>query len=119
MNDRPQARSPALAGGFKKKPRAAAGEDVTAAKPLATIAAAAGHVYQEGFNAVADAVKSGDGWRLSPADYMAARPAPFRAGVPSSCYVAMRDGCRLAVDVYLPEAGPEAPDGLEKRPTIL
>src|SRR5262245_62731323 len=31
----------------------------------------------------------------------------------------MRDGCRLAIDVYLPQAAPEAREAPEKRPTIL
>jgi hypothetical protein len=66
---------------------------------------------------VADAVKSGEGWRLSPADYIAARPATFGVGEPCSHYVRMRDGCRLAIDVYLPRAGPAAPGS--ELPTIV
>jgi hypothetical protein len=66
---------------------------------------------------VADAVKSGEGWRLSPADYIAARPATFGVGQPCSHYVRMRDGCRLAIDVYLPQAGPAAPGS--ELPTIV
>jgi len=42
-------------------------------------------------------------WRVPPATYLAQRPATFQQGAPSSQYVAMRDGCRLAVDVYLPQ----------------
>ena len=58
---------------------------------------------------MADAVKLGEGWRVSPAAYIEARPAAFGVGRPSSHYVRMRDGCRLAIDVYLPQAGPAAP----------
>jgi len=68
---------------------------------------------------VTDAVKSGEGWRLSPAEYLETRPAAFGVGAPSSCYVAMRDGCRLAIDVYLPQAAHAGPGQAEKRPTIL
>ena len=58
-----------------------------------------------GFSRVADAVQSGDGWRVSAGAYLATRPAAFGVGEPRSHYVAMRDGCRLALDVYLPQAG--------------
>jgi putative CocE/NonD family hydrolase len=50
-------------------------------------------------------------WCVSPADYLAKRPASFRLAQPLSRYVTMRDGCRLAVDAYVPrsvEAGLEA-----------
>ena len=53
---------------------------------------------------MADAVRSGEGWRVSPADYAKTRPATFAVGAPRSLYVTMRDGCRLALDVYLPQA---------------
>ncbi len=49
-------------------------------------------------------------WRVSPAEYLAKRPAQFLLAQPLSQYVVMRDGCRLAVDAYLPqpiEAGPK------------
>ena len=68
---------------------------------------------------MADAVEPGEGWRLSPAEYGQTRPALYRTGAPFSCYVGMRDGCRLALDVYLPQGSPGAPGGQEKRPTIL
>ncbi|RCK27801.1 CocE/NonD family hydrolase [Thalassospira lucentensis] len=44
------------------------------------------------------------------AAYEAERPVPYTLPeVPASSYVTMRDGCRLAVDVYLPQgAEPEA-----------
>ncbi|MFB9269966.1 CocE/NonD family hydrolase [Bradyrhizobium erythrophlei] len=43
-------------------------------------------------------------WRVSPTAYLAQRPVAFRLAAPRSRYVTMRDGCRLAVDVYLPES---------------
>jgi len=44
-------------------------------------------------------------WIVPPSAYLASRPASFTVPpAPRSCYVTMRDGCRLAVDVYLPEA---------------
>ncbi len=48
-------------------------------------------------------------WRVSPSRYMASRPAQYALpALPLSRYVAMRDGVRIAVDVYLPQ-GPDAP----------
>ena len=68
---------------------------------------------------MADMVRSGEGWRVSPADYATTRPATFGVGPPRSQYVTMRDGCRLALDVYLPQRtrGSDAPRA--RLPTIL
>ena len=44
----------------------------------------------------------GNAWRVSPTDYLQRRPATHSVPEPSSCHVTMRDGVRLAVDVYLP-----------------
>jgi uncharacterized protein len=41
-------------------------------------------------------------WRVPPAEYLARRPADFELAQPTSQYVTMRDGCRLAVDAYVP-----------------
>lgn len=41
-------------------------------------------------------------WLTSAADYVAGRSVDFRLGEPASRYVTMADGCRIAVDVYLP-----------------
>lgn len=41
-------------------------------------------------------------WRIQPVDYLAKRPVSFELAAPFSQYVAMRDGCRLAVDTYVP-----------------
>ena len=44
-----------------------------------------------------------DAWRVSPQDYLAQRPAVYASSRrPESSYVTMRDGVRLAADVYLP-----------------
>src|SRR5262249_46511598 len=60
-----------------------------------------------------------EGWRLSPADYLQSRSAAFATGAPHSLYVTMRDGCRLALDVYLPHAKPGAQRPPARLPTIL
>lgn len=58
-------------------------------------------------------------WLETPGAYLTRRPAEFATpDAPASCYVAMRDGCRLAVDVHLPEALNEAPRS-QRVPTIL
>lgn len=55
-------------------------------------------------------------WRTPPSAYLAARPAPFALPQrPLSVYVTMRDGVRIAVDVYLPQ-GADAPTAF---PTIV
>jgi hypothetical protein len=51
-------------------------------------------------------------WEELPNDYLERRPAEFDCPArPMSAYVTMRDGCRLAVDVYVPQrnAGSAAP----------
>jgi len=45
----------------------------------------------------------GSAWKVPPSRYLAGRPAAFTVGAPTSVYVTMRDGCRLAVDVILPD----------------
>ncbi len=46
-----------------------------------------------------------DAWRISPQAYLATRSRPYQVSSrPKSCYVTMPDGCRLAVDVYLPQS---------------
>ncbi len=54
-------------------------------------------------------------WRISPSEYLRSRPASHAIPHPTSFYRMMRDGCRLAVDVYLPD-GQVASDAW---PTIL
>src|SRR5688500_12269996 len=55
---------------------------------------------------MSDSDRDSAAWRLTPSAYLAARPARGPVEQPRSVYVAMPDGCRLAVDVYLP---PELP----------
>lgn len=58
-------------------------------------------------------------WHLPPSAYLATRkPAFGLPGRPASLYVTMRDGCRIALDYYLPQArdGAQPPARL---PTIV
>jgi putative CocE/NonD family hydrolase len=58
-------------------------------------------------------------WLVPPSRYLETRPAEFgRPARPRSQYVTMRDGCRLAVDVYLPQALPGQAPPPAKLPTI-
>lgn len=55
-------------------------------------------------------------WKVPPSRYLASRESPFSVPArPSSRYITMRDGVRIAVDVYLPQ-GEGAP---EKFPAII
>jgi putative CocE/NonD family hydrolase len=56
----------------------------------------------------------GAAWKVSPSRYLVARPADHKVGVPLSRYVTMPDGCRLAVDVILPDGDPR-----RRWPTVL
>lgn len=59
----------------------------------------------------------GRAWRVTPSEYLSRRPATLAVGAPASRYVQMRDGARLALDVYLPEG---TPSGQARRfPTIV
>lgn len=56
-------------------------------------------------------------WVTCPSQYLDGRPKTFTLPEnPRSQYVEMRDGCRLAVDTYLPESGGTPEDNV---PTIL
>ena len=68
---------------------------------------------------MADMVRSGEGWGVSPADYATRRPATFAVGLPRSQYITMRDGCRLALDVYLPQSTAASDAPRSRLPTIL
>lgn len=59
-----------------------------------------------------DSDKQSRAWKTTPSAYLEARERGYAVpSSPASCYVTMRDGCRLAVDVYLPQplAGTKAP----------
>ena len=65
---------------------------------------------------MSDSDTKGDAWRKPPSRYRDERPAQFALPArPAACYIEMRDGCRIAADIYLPE-GPGRPDRI---PTIL
>ena len=67
----------------------------------------------------AEAIVSDDAWKVSPQQYGQSRPPEFALpSAPQSRYLTMRDGCRLAIDVYLPQPrdGREPPAQL---PTLL
>jgi putative CocE/NonD family hydrolase len=58
---------------------------------------------------------AGNGWSVPQSRYVQDRPAKYQVPRPTSRYRTMRDGCRIAVDIYLPQG-----DGVEPRlPTIL
>ncbi|MGX9964752.1 CocE/NonD family hydrolase [Roseomonas sp. F4] len=53
---------------------------------------------------MSDRDHSGAAWRLAPSSYAAAREVEFTLPeAPASRYLTMRDGCRIAVDVWRPE----------------
>src|SRR5688572_10335920 len=60
-----------------------------------------------------DSDRESAAWRQTPSAYLATRPGQGRVSRSRSLYVAMPDGCRLAVDVYLP------PDSPGRVPAIL
>ncbi|PBB94718.1 CocE/NonD family hydrolase [Mesorhizobium sp. WSM3862] len=57
-------------------------------------------------------------WDVSPSEYLGQRSVAFDVSVPRSQYVVMRDGCRLAIDVYLPRQL-VASEGQTTFPTIV
>lgn len=58
---------------------------------------------------------AGNGWTVPPSRYIQDRPAKYQIPRPTSRYLTMRDGCRIAADIYLPQG-----DSIEPRlPTIL
>jgi hypothetical protein len=67
----------------------------------------------------------GGAWRVTPTEYLERRPATHSVPQPSSRYLTMRDGVRLAVDVYLPvqlDPGLRRDDGRagsDKYPTVV
>jgi putative CocE/NonD family hydrolase len=55
---------------------------------------------------VSDSDRDSTAWRVTPSSYLATRPARGIVARPRSLYIAMRDGCRLALDIYLPADAP-------------
>jgi len=51
---------------------------------------------------MADNDLRGNAWALPPSQYIRNRPASYDVLPPKSFYLTMTDGCRLAVDLYLP-----------------
>lgn len=48
-----------------------------------------------------------EGWRVNPRDYVRSLGKAYEGERLSSCYVAVRDGVKIALDVHLPGAEPE------------
>lgn len=59
----------------------------------------------------------GQAWHITPSEYLENRPAVYAVGAPTSRYVTMPDGVRLALDVYLPVGEDIDPSG--RFPTVL
>ncbi len=41
-------------------------------------------------------------WKIAPSEYLAKRPSAYAIRQPTSRYLTMPDGVKLAIDVYLP-----------------
>ncbi|MFM0691342.1 CocE/NonD family hydrolase [Paraburkholderia graminis] len=55
-------------------------------------------------------------WSVPPGQYLSSRPAEFQLpAAPASQYITMRDGCRLAADIYVPQGNGPA----QQFPTLL
>ena len=58
-------------------------------------------------------------WHVPPGRYLADRPPEFGLpAAPASRYLAMRDGCRLAVDVWLPQRQDYVVRGLDPASSV-
>jgi len=58
-----------------------------------------------------DSSRNSGAWSTTPYDYLASRKASYSAEhLRRSCYLTMRDGVRIATDIFVPaEAGWETP----------
>jgi putative CocE/NonD family hydrolase len=68
---------------------------------------------------MSDTDRDSTAWQMTPGAYLASRPADHEMPErPISRYLTMRDGCRIAVDVWLPQPRPDgqAPGPV---PTVL
>ena len=52
---------------------------------------------------MSDADEGSTAWRVTPSSYLQSRPPEYAVGAPASRYLTMDDGCRLAIDVYIPQ----------------
>jgi uncharacterized protein len=68
---------------------------------------------------MSDRDNAGQAWRTSPTEYLRRRPPTHTLQQPRSCYVTMRDGCRLAVDAYVPEPAAPGAASTGRFPTIV
>jgi len=57
-------------------------------------------------------------WNVTPAAYAHSRPNTHAIPEPVSRYLAMRDGCRLAIDVYVPQPIGDTGNASNRYPTI-
>ncbi len=65
-----------------------------------------------------DSDERGSAWRVSPSQYLQTRAPTYAVpAAPRSLYLTMRDGCRLAADIWLPQ--PAAQTAPARLPTIL
>jgi uncharacterized protein len=63
--------------------------------------------------------KQAPAWSVTPQAYAAARPVDYTVPRPVSRYLTMRDGCRLAIDVYVPEPIAGRPAAGGRHPAIV
>ena len=56
-----------------------------------------------------------DAWVIGPGKYLQGRVARHQLSQPSSCYVTMRDGCRLALDTYVPAGTADSVSAIFRR----
>jgi len=63
---------------------------------------------------MADRDDLGGAWQVPPSRYLAGRPAAHRVVAPASRHLQMADGCRLALDVHLPDG-----DASRRWPTVV
>lgn len=68
---------------------------------------------------MSDHDRDSQAWLVAPSRYLEGRPATFAVPQPRSQYLPMRDGCRLAVDIYLPAQRREGTRPPAKHPTIV
>jgi len=68
---------------------------------------------------VSESAIDSSAWKVPPARYLAGRPQLYKLPQhPISKYVEMSDGCRIAIDIYLPEQAPAGTLPPGRFPTI-